>query len=154
MAHHVAYTYGQRVRFDLILEEIVELSSGEIHVLLLQLKGGFLLPFMEKAGFSVPTVDFRLAGVTSISCDTHKYGFTTKRRIEDGTWLVPKHSAHSGAHGIRTNDVRLEIHGLRVADTTETTLASLLRKKRSGQLRQLVKYAQWDDDDNCPVLSS
>ena len=34
--------------------------------------GGFLVPFMEKAGYDVPKVDFRLPGVTSISADTHK----------------------------------------------------------------------------------
>ncbi|XP_052688545.1 sphingosine-1-phosphate lyase 1-like isoform X2 [Crassostrea angulata] len=40
--------------------------------------GGFLYPFMEKAGFSVPVVDFRVPGVTSISADTHKYAFAPK----------------------------------------------------------------------------
>ena len=41
--------------------------------------GGFLLPFMEKAGFPLDEkFDFRVAGVTSISCDTHKYGFAPK----------------------------------------------------------------------------
>ncbi|KAH9579815.1 Pyridoxal phosphate-dependent decarboxylase [Trypanosoma melophagium] len=40
--------------------------------------GGFIVPFMEKAGFSVPVVDFRLPGVTTISCDTHKYGYAPK----------------------------------------------------------------------------
>ncbi|ORX93942.1 PLP-dependent transferase [Basidiobolus meristosporus CBS 931.73] len=40
--------------------------------------GGFLLPFMEKAGFEIPRFDFRVDGVTSISCDTHKYGFAPK----------------------------------------------------------------------------
>lgn len=40
--------------------------------------GGFLLPFMEKAGFPLPPFDFRVKGVTSISADTHKYGFTPK----------------------------------------------------------------------------
>lgn len=34
--------------------------------------GGFLVAFMEKAGFPLPLFDFRLPGVTSISCDTHK----------------------------------------------------------------------------------
>ncbi len=35
--------------------------------------GGYLIPFMEKAGYKTPTIfDFRLPGVTSISCDTHK----------------------------------------------------------------------------------
>eukprot|EP00933_Yihiella_yeosuensis_P082366 TRINITY_DN9621_c1_g3_i2.p1 TRINITY_DN9621_c1_g3~~TRINITY_DN9621_c1_g3_i2.p1 ORF type:complete len:392 (+),score=71.13 TRINITY_DN9621_c1_g3_i2:138-1178(+) len=40
--------------------------------------GGFLVPFMEKAGLSVPPFDFRVSGVTSISCDPHKYGFAPK----------------------------------------------------------------------------
>ncbi|XP_038061565.1 sphingosine-1-phosphate lyase 1-like [Patiria miniata] len=40
--------------------------------------GGFLIPFMDKAGFPVPLFDFRLKGVTSISADTHKYGFAPK----------------------------------------------------------------------------
>mmetsp|Transcript_90759 Transcript_90759/g.256958 ORF Transcript_90759/g.256958 Transcript_90759/m.256958 type:complete len:571 (+) Transcript_90759:53-1765(+) len=40
--------------------------------------GGFLLPFMEKAGFQLPPCDFRVKGVTSISCDPHKYGFAPK----------------------------------------------------------------------------
>merc|ERR1719370_2543291 len=40
--------------------------------------GGFLIPFMEEAGFPLPLFDFRLPGVTSISADTHKYGFAPK----------------------------------------------------------------------------
>lgn len=40
--------------------------------------GGFLIPFMEEAGYPIGPVDFRLKGVTSISCDTHKYGYAPK----------------------------------------------------------------------------
>ncbi|KAJ3216766.1 hypothetical protein HK099_005741 [Clydaea vesicula] len=41
--------------------------------------GGFIVPFLEKAGFPLPHyVDFRVEGVTSISCDPHKYGFAPK----------------------------------------------------------------------------
>ena len=40
--------------------------------------GSFLVPFLPAAGFSAPIFDFRLKGVTSISCDTHKYGFAPK----------------------------------------------------------------------------
>ncbi|KAH8677371.1 pyridoxal phosphate-dependent transferase [Xylariales sp. PMI_506] len=40
--------------------------------------GSFLVPFLEKAGFDTEPFDFRLKGVTSISCDTHKYGFAPK----------------------------------------------------------------------------
>lgn len=40
--------------------------------------GGFLLPWAEKLGYPVPKFDFRLKGVTSMSCDTHKYGYAAK----------------------------------------------------------------------------
>ncbi|MBU0972798.1 MAG: aspartate aminotransferase family protein [Proteobacteria bacterium] len=40
--------------------------------------GGYLLPFVERLGYRVPTFDFRVQGVTSISADTHKYGFSAK----------------------------------------------------------------------------
>ena len=40
--------------------------------------GGFILPFMEKAGFEIDPFDFRIKGVTSISADTHKYGYAPK----------------------------------------------------------------------------
>ncbi len=40
--------------------------------------GGFILPFAKEAGYPVPDFDFSLPGVTSISCDTHKYGFASK----------------------------------------------------------------------------
>lgn len=36
------------------------------------------MPFLEKAGFPTTDFDFRVDGVTSISCDTHKYGFAAK----------------------------------------------------------------------------
>lgn len=40
--------------------------------------GGFVLPWAEKLGYPVPLFDFRLPGVTSISADTHKYGYAAK----------------------------------------------------------------------------
>jgi glutamate/tyrosine decarboxylase-like PLP-dependent enzyme len=40
--------------------------------------GGFILPWAEKLGYGVPLFDFRLPGVTSISADTHKYGYAPK----------------------------------------------------------------------------
>jgi len=40
--------------------------------------GGFLIPFMNDAGFPLEPFDFRVPGVTSISADTHKYGFAPK----------------------------------------------------------------------------
>ncbi len=40
--------------------------------------GGFILAWGQDLGYDVPTFDFRLPGVTSISADTHKYGFGLK----------------------------------------------------------------------------
>jgi len=40
--------------------------------------GGFLIAFMDEAGFPLKPFDFRVAGVTSISADTHKYGYAPK----------------------------------------------------------------------------
>jgi sphinganine-1-phosphate aldolase len=40
--------------------------------------GGYLLPFGEELGYEIPQFDFRVPGVTSISADTHKYGYGLK----------------------------------------------------------------------------
>ncbi|KAF9073647.1 PLP-dependent transferase [Rhodocollybia butyracea] len=48
--------------------------------------GSFIVPYLEKAGlaegangkYKLYPFDFRVKGVTSISCDTHKYGFSPK----------------------------------------------------------------------------
>jgi len=40
--------------------------------------GGFILPFGQELGYDVPVFDYRIPGVTSISADTHKYGYALK----------------------------------------------------------------------------
>lgn len=40
--------------------------------------GGFILPFIEKLGHPVAAFDFRVPGVSSISADIHKYGYSAK----------------------------------------------------------------------------
>jgi sphinganine-1-phosphate aldolase len=40
--------------------------------------GGWLLPFGQELGYDIPNFDFRVPGVTSISADTHKYGYAFK----------------------------------------------------------------------------
>ncbi|KAL0964238.1 hypothetical protein UPYG_G00321200 [Umbra pygmaea] len=40
--------------------------------------GGFLIVFMAKANYPLAPFDFRVKGVTSISADTHKYGYAPK----------------------------------------------------------------------------
>jgi glutamate/tyrosine decarboxylase-like PLP-dependent enzyme len=40
--------------------------------------GGLILPWGERLGLPIPRWDFRVPGVTSISADTHKYGYAPK----------------------------------------------------------------------------
>ncbi|GHJ90127.1 hypothetical protein NliqN6_6529 [Naganishia liquefaciens] len=40
--------------------------------------GSFLMPFLKRVDRDLPDFDFSVDGVTSISCDTHKYGFCPK----------------------------------------------------------------------------
>lgn len=53
--------------------------------------GSFVLPFLERLGREVPPFDFRLPGVTQMSCDVHKYGYVTKGAsvvvYRDAQWL-------------------------------------------------------------------
>ncbi len=50
--------------------------------------GGFMLPFAEALGADVTPWDFRVDGVTSISCDLHKYAYSAK-----GTSVILYNSA-------------------------------------------------------------
>ena len=40
--------------------------------------GAYLLPFTERLGYDVTPWDFRVPGVTSISADLHKYGYSAR----------------------------------------------------------------------------
>jgi sphinganine-1-phosphate aldolase len=40
--------------------------------------GGFLAPFAREEGYPVPGFDFTLPGVSSLSADLHKYGFSAR----------------------------------------------------------------------------
>lgn len=65
-----------------IIDPITELGQlGILHDIPVHVDacvGGYLLPFMEQAGASLPLFDFRVPGVTSMSADIHKYGFASK----------------------------------------------------------------------------
>jgi sphinganine-1-phosphate aldolase len=61
------------------IEEIAELAqSNGIGLHVDGCLGGWLLPWVERLGYDVPPWDFRVPGVTSISADTHKYGYALK----------------------------------------------------------------------------
>lgn len=65
-----------------VVDPITELSDLAIeHGIPLHVDacfGGFMLPWVEKLGYPVPLWDYRVPGVTSISADIHKYGYSSK----------------------------------------------------------------------------
>jgi sphinganine-1-phosphate aldolase len=72
----VTYPHGT---FDPIAELSELAYSRGIGLHIDSCLGSFIVPMLSKAGFKdIPIADFRLRGVTSISCDTHKYGFAPK----------------------------------------------------------------------------
>jgi glutamate/tyrosine decarboxylase-like PLP-dependent enzyme len=61
------------------LEELSELAlKHDVGLHVDGCLGGFILPWAERLGHELPPWDFRLPGVTSISADTHKYGYAPK----------------------------------------------------------------------------
>jgi glutamate/tyrosine decarboxylase-like PLP-dependent enzyme len=69
------YPYGTIDPIGALSELAVERGTG-LHVD--GCLGGFILPWGEELGYDVPPFDFRLPGVTTISADTHKYGYGPK----------------------------------------------------------------------------
>ena len=51
--------------------------------------GGFVLPWARRLGYDVPAFDFAVPGVTSMSADTHKFGYAAK-----GTSVVLYRGTH------------------------------------------------------------
>jgi glutamate/tyrosine decarboxylase-like PLP-dependent enzyme len=71
----VCYPYG-------VVDPIEDIAAiADEHGILMHVDaclGGFMLPFVEKLGYTVPVWDFRAKGVTSMSADVHKYGYAAK----------------------------------------------------------------------------
>jgi sphinganine-1-phosphate aldolase len=55
--------------------------------------GGFVLPWARRLGYEVPGFDFQVPGVTSMSADTHKFGYAAK-----GTSVVLYRGAELRSH--------------------------------------------------------
>ncbi len=70
-----SYPYG-------VMDPIVELAAlAKSRNLLCHVDscvGGFILPFIKDIGYPVPAFDFAVDGVTSLSADLHKYGYSPK----------------------------------------------------------------------------
>lgn len=102
--------------------------------------GGFLLPWAEELGYDVPVFDFRLPGVTTISADTHKYGYAPKgtsvlacrdRKLRD-------YASFTQAHWSGGKYLSPGLAGSRSVGLLAATWASMVSLGREGYL----KYAR------------
>ena len=98
--------------------------------------GGFILPFGEMLGVDIPVFDFRVPGVTSISADTHKYGYSVK-----GTSILMyrDRSLRNGQYFFRTDwsggkYCSPGIDGSRSVGLLAATWASMVTLGRKGYL--------------------
>ena len=99
--------------------------------------GGFILPFGEQLGYPIPAFDFRVPGVTTISADTHKYGYGLK-----GTSLLlfRERALRDGQYFFQTNwsggkYCSPGIDGSRSSGLLAATWAGMVATGRTGYLR-------------------
>ena len=98
--------------------------------------GGFILPFGQELGYEIPTFDFRLPGVTTISADTHKYGYAFKG---SSTLLFRDKALRNGQYFFLTDwsggkYMSPGIEGSRSGGLLAATWASLVSIGRQGYL--------------------
>ena len=99
--------------------------------------GGFILPFGEELGYDVPAFDFRVPGVTSISADTHKYGYSLKGTstllFRDTAYRNAQYFHLPGWSGGKYMSPGIE--GSRSGGLLAATWAAMVRYGREGYLR-------------------
>ena len=99
--------------------------------------GGFLLPFGQQLGYDIPVFDFRLPGVTSISADTHKYGYAFKGSsvcaFRDKAWRNAQYFFLTDWSGGKYCSPGIE--GSRSGGILAATWAAMVTLGREGYLR-------------------
>jgi glutamate/tyrosine decarboxylase-like PLP-dependent enzyme len=128
------YPYGTIDPIDALSDLAVQHGIG-LHVD--GCLGGFILPWGEALGYDIPAFDFRLPGVTSISADTHKFGYGLK-----GTSVVVYRDASFRKHqyyiepswkgGIYASN---GLAGSRSGGLIAATWAAMVRYGKEGYLR-------------------
>ena len=96
--------------------------------------GGFILPFGEELGHPIPPFDFRIPGVTTISADTHKYGYALKGT---STLLFRDKELRNGQYFFQTSwsggkYCSPGIEGSRSSGLLAATWASMVANGRAG----------------------
>ena len=110
--------------------------------------GSYINPFTEEAGFKLPSIfDFRIEGVTSISCDPHKFCYGPKglstimfrsKELRRLTWFAA--SAWPGGMYMTPS-----IAGSRPGSVIAGTWAALMKQGREGfvqKAKDLLTAAQ------------
>ncbi len=99
--------------------------------------GGFILPWGQELGYDIPVFDFRLPGVTTISADTHKYGYGLK-----GTSVLSYRNHELRSHQYFTSTdwqggkyLSPGLAGSRSGGLIAATWASMVSLGREGYLR-------------------
>lgn len=69
------------------IEKLAELCNEKTFLHVDAVFGGFIIPFLGDLGYDMPKYDFELPGVSTISIDPHKMGFST---IPAGALLYPE----------------------------------------------------------------
>ena len=102
--------------------------------------GGFILPFGEALGYDIKPFDFRVPGVTSISADTHKYGYALKGTstllFRDKAYRNAQYFFQSDWSGGKYHSPGIE--GSRSGGMLAATWAAMVSLGREGYL----KYAK------------
>jgi len=128
------YGYGTIDPIDRLSEIALEKGVG-LHVD--ACLGGFILAWGQELGYDIPVFDFRLPGVTSISADTHKYGYAPK-----GTSILAcrnrtlrDYASFTQAHWTGGKYLSPGIAGSRSGGLLAATWAAMVSMGREGYLR-------------------
>ena len=128
------YPYGTIDPIDQLSDLAVDRGIG-LHVD--GCLGGFILPWGQDLGFDIPVFDFRLPGVTSISADTHKYGYGPKGTslvlYRDKSYRQYQYFFDAGWPGGKYNSPG--IGGSRSGGLVAATWAAMVSLGREGYLR-------------------
>ncbi len=100
--------------------------------------GGFVIPFLNDMGYSLPDFDFSIPEVSSMTIDPHKMGMST---MPSGAFLV-RHPEHAEKIATRAPYLTLlnqtTLSGTRCSAAVASTYAAMRSLGRSGY-RQIVR---------------
>ena len=128
------YGYGTIDPIDRLSEIALEKGVG-LHVD--ACLGGFILAWGQELGYDIPVFDFRLPGVTSISADTHKYGYAPKGTsvLACRNRTLRDYASFTQAHWPGGKYLSPGIAGSRSGGLLAATWAAMVSMGREGYLR-------------------